>query len=156
MVDTIKSVINLVDNQIRKKQIILSNNDNNSNTTQNKNKPHNFVTDSITLTQVLLNLLLNAIDAVDKQGQITIDHLRTNKGYKITISDNGPGIKDNIKSELFKPFVTSKNGGTGLGLSITRKLLKSFNGNISFDESSSGGARFTIFLPEIDFSNMER
>ena len=149
--DTINAVVSLVDNQIRKKQITLHDNDNNS---YNNNVPQTFMADSITMTQVLLNLLLNAIDAVNRHGKITIDHERVKKGYQIIISDNGPGIKENIKSELFKPFVTSKDGGTGLGLSITKKLLNSFEGDIRLDELYSDGARFSIFLPEIDFSTI--
>jgi signal transduction histidine kinase len=148
--DIINTVVSLVENQIRRKQIILLNNDN------NKDKPQNFMADSITMTQVLLNILLNAIDAVGKQGKITIDHKRVNKGYQIIISDNGPGIKEIIKSKLFKPFVTSKDGGTGLGLSITKKLLNSFDGDIRLDESNSSGSRFSIWLPKIDFATIKR
>ena len=137
-------VISLVDSEIKRKQIKLHDN-------CNKEMP-DFLADSIVMTQVLLNIILNAIDAVGKYGEITIDHFQKNRGYKIVISDNGPGVNENIKQNLFEPFVTSKNGGTGLGLSITKKLLNSFNGEISLDESNSGGARFTIYLPEIDFS----
>ena len=146
--NTIHTVISLVDSEIKRKQIKLHDNCN--------RKMPDFLADSIVMTQVLLNIILNAIDAVGKYGEITIDHFQENRGYKIVISDNGPGVNENIKPNLFEPFVTSKNGGTGLGLSITKKLLNSFNGEISLDESNSGGARFIIFLPEIDFSTIQR
>ncbi len=142
--NTIQKVIALVDSQIREKQITLQNN-------FNITTPQ-FFADSIVMTQVLLNIILNAIDAVDKYGKITIDHLFENRGYKIIISDNGPGVNQEIRDKLFEPFVTVKDGGTGLGLSITKKLLKSFNGDISLDESHKSGARFIIYLPKIDFS----
>jgi signal transduction histidine kinase len=142
--DTIDKVISIVTSKVREKHITLKNNYN--------KKTVNFMADSIIMTQVLLNIVLNAIDAVDKYGKITIDHTLENKGYRIIISDNGPGVNENIKANLFKPFITSKDGGTGLGLSITKKLLQSFDGDISLDDTHSSGARFIIYLPEIDFS----
>ncbi|MCK5098337.1 MAG: ATP-binding protein, partial [Desulfobacteraceae bacterium] len=78
-----------------------------------------------------------------------INHFPEKEGYRVDISDNGPGIAENIKKDLFEPFVTFKDGGTGLGLSITKKLLKSFGGDITLAESDSGGARFNIYLPKI-------
>ena len=105
--------------------------------------------DNTAMIQVLLNIILNAIDAVGKHGKIKINHFHENGGYRINISDNGPGIAESIKKDLFEPFVTFKDGGTGLGLSITKKLLKSFGGDINLVESDSGGAKFNIPLPEI-------
>ncbi len=143
---TIQKVTSLVDSKIKEKKITFQN-------SYNKKTP-DFMADSIVMTQVLLNIILNAIDAVDKYGSITIDHLFENRGYKIIISDNGPGVNQEIRDKLFEPFVTFKDGGTGLGLSITKKLLKSFDGDISLDESHKGGARFIIYLPQIDFSTI--
>ena len=144
--DTIHTVISLVDSKIREKQIKLHD-------ICNKTMP-DFMADSIVMTQILLNIILNSIDAVDKHGEIIIDHFQENRGYKIVISDNGPGVNEDIKQNLFEPFITSKDGGTGLGLSITKKLLKSFDGDICLDESNSGGAKFIIYLPKIDFSTI--
>jgi len=142
--NTIDKVIALVDSKIREKQINLQNNYNNTTP--------DFLADSIVMTQVLLNIILNAIDAVDKYGSITIDHSFKNEGYTIIVSDNGPGVNKEIRDSLFEPFVSFKDNGTGLGLSITKKLLKSFEGSIKLDESYEDGARFIIDLPEIDFS----
>ena len=138
--DIINMVLSLIDNKIKEKQITIIN---------SSHETSIFLADSTAMIQVLLNILLNAIDAVGKHGQITINHFHESGGYRIDVSDNGPGISENIKADLFEPFVTFKDGGTGLGLSITRKLLKSFGGDIALDESSSGGARFNIYLPEI-------
>ncbi|MCK5312218.1 MAG: hypothetical protein KAJ62_08910 [Desulfobacteraceae bacterium] len=140
--DIINRVISLVDNRIKEKQITIKK--------SNDTETPDFFTDSTAMIQVLLNILLNAIDAVGKHGKIRIDHFPENKGYRIDISDNGPGIAENIKKDIFKPFMTFKDGGTGLGLSITKKLLKSFGGNISLAESHSGGARFNIYIPKIE------
>jgi signal transduction histidine kinase len=136
----INRVLSLLDTKIREKQITII----------NKNlEISNFLVDSTAMIQVLLNILLNAIDAVGKHGKITIAQSHENGGYRINISDNGPGIDENIRKDLFKPFVTSKDGGTGLGLSITKKLLNSFGGDIKIAEADSEGAEFNIHLPEI-------
>jgi signal transduction histidine kinase len=139
--DIINMVITLIDSKLKEKQIKIINN-------YNKETPV-FLVDSSAMIQVLLNLFLNAIDAVDKNGQIIIEHSHSAEGYRIDISDNGPGIPENIKKDLFKPFVTFKDGGTGLGLSITKKLLNSFGGEINLAESKSKGAKFIILLPKI-------
>ena len=139
--DIINRVVSLIDNRIKEKQITITN--------SSKETP-DFFTDSSAMTQVLLNVLLNAVDAVGKHGKIRINHFPENKGYRVDVSDNGPGIAENIKKDLFKPFVTFKDGGTGLGLSITKKLLKSFGGDISLAESDSSGARFNIYLPKME------
>ena len=140
--DILNRVLSLIDNKIKEKQIQITNNSDTATPV--------FLADSTALTQVLLNILLNAIDAVDKHGKITIHHFHKNEGYRIDIADNGPGVSENIKTDLFEPFVTFKDGGTGLGLSITKKLLKSFGGDISLAMSDSGGARFNIYLPKIE------
>ena len=136
----ISRVVSLVDNKVKEKQITITNN--------SKEAP-DFFADSTAMIQVLLNILLNAIDAVGKHGKIKINHFHENGGYRIDILDNGPGIAASIKKDLFEPFVTFKDGGTGLGLSISKKLLKSFGGDISLAESSPRGAVFNIYLPEI-------
>ncbi len=142
----INRVLSLVGDKINEKQITIINNGENKNKDQ---EIEDFMADNTAMIQVLLNILLNAIDAVDKHGKIIINHSHENGGYRIDISDNGPGIEESIKKDLFEPFVTFKDGGTGLGLSITKKLIKSFGGDINLAESDSGGAKFIIHLPEI-------
>lgn len=136
----INTVLSMVDTEIKEKQITIINNCSKENLS--------FMADSAAMTQVLLNVLLNAIDAVDKHGEIIIDHFHKNGGYSIDISDNGPGIDESIKLDIFKPFVTFKDGGTGLGLSITKKLLNSFGGEIDLKKSDSKGTVFNIYLPK--------
>ncbi len=109
-----------------------------------------FKADEGPLIQVLMNIMLNSIEAVDKKGQIQVDHFPQDGGYLIEVSDNGPGIDKSIESQIFESFVTSKAEGTGLGLSISRKIVDSMGGNIRTGKSQSGGARFRVYLPEIE------
>ncbi|HMI87961.1 MAG TPA: ATP-binding protein [Polyangiaceae bacterium] len=101
------------------------------------------------LMQVLLNLLLNAADAVDAKGVVTVAAHRSGTGVRLTVEDNGPGIDPAVRARLFEPFVTTKEvgKGTGLGLAVCRGLVESARGTIQLDESYEGGARFLIELP---------
>lgn len=105
------------------------------------------------LTQILLNLLLNAADAVPSpDGRIEIRAARSAAGgVTLTIDDNGPGISDEIAPTLFEPFATTKDvgKGTGLGLSVCRGLVESAGGSITAGKSPLGGARFTLELPAV-------
>jgi len=71
---------------------------------------------------------------------------------EITISDNGPGIPENIVNEIFSPFVSSKRDGQGIGLAIVRNLVQQMNGRILFerDETPTAKTRFCIYLPTIE------
>lgn len=100
------------------------------------------------MTQVLMNILLNAVDAVEEKGQIRIGCTEDKaRGICIEISDNGPGISPDIAEEVFHPFVTFKEGGTGLGLSISKRIVERLGGTIRVTPSEMGGACFKIFLP---------
>lgn len=99
------------------------------------------------LTQVLLNLLLNAIDAVGKKGKIYISHGLEPRGLCIHVNDNGSGLDTKDYERVFQSFVTFKEGGTGLGLSITQKILERLGGTIEVGRSNLGGARFSVTLP---------
>jgi signal transduction histidine kinase len=104
------------------------------------------------IEQIILNIMLNAIEALDKpNGRIKIETgLQKNDGQVyIAISDNGSGIDPSISDRLFDPFVTDKQseGGTGLGLSITYSLVKSHNGEITFTSRINEGTTFRVFFP---------
>lgn len=114
------------------------------------------------LLQVLLNLIVNAIDAMPGGGRLTI---RTNRqqnrqrvgpagsstaldgAVMITISDSGRGINADLQSRIFEPFVTTKENGTGLGLSISRQIIEQHGGTISVASQPGQGSTFTIILP---------
>ncbi len=101
------------------------------------------------LTQVLLNLLLNAVDAIDGVGSILIELTQESDAGVIRIIDSGPGIDPAIADTLFEPFATTKpsNRGTGLGLSICHGIIDALGGSISAHNASSGGAVFEVRLP---------
>lgn len=103
------------------------------------------------LVQVLLNLVLNAADAVPAQGGTIA--VRASKGANgrvhVEVEDNGPGIAPSVRAKLFEPFVTTKEvgTGTGLGLAVCRGLVEAAGGMILAEESPGGGARFVLEVP---------
>lgn len=103
------------------------------------------------LQQVFTNLLLNAADAMNGQGKITITSRPAPKGEGVvlTFADTGPGVPPDIKDKIFEPFFTTKppGKGTGLGLSIVYGVLQRHGGSIEVDNSPGGGTAFTVKLP---------
>ena len=97
--------------------------------------------------QALLNIILNAIDAMCRAGTLTIaTSADTNKAY-IKIQDNGNGIQPEDLPHIFDPFFTKKDHGTGLGLSITHEIIKNHNGKIFVESKIGKGTTFIIELP---------
>jgi len=109
--------------------------------------------DRIQLQQVLLNLFINAMDAVNdcasEQRQVTVRLGCREKHVDISVSDTGPGIPQDKLPRVFEPFFTSKKEGLGLGLPISRTIVEAHGGNIRVQNDPSGGARFCISLPMI-------
>ncbi|MEN8231624.1 MAG: ATP-binding protein [Thermodesulfobacteriota bacterium] len=104
------------------------------------------------LQQIFLNLVNNAIDAVGKDGKVTIKtKMRDQNSIQIDVTDNGKGIPQNIISHIFEPFFTTKDSaekkGTGLGLFITYGIIKKLGGHISVRSSVGVGTTFTVTLP---------
>ncbi|MEW6430662.1 MAG: ATP-binding protein [Myxococcota bacterium] len=105
------------------------------------------------LRQVLLNLLLNAGQAMESSAKKEI-HVRTlpgeNGSVEIHVADTGPGIPEEVKGQLFKPFFTTKRRGkgTGLGLSVSRSIIEGHRGSIRVDSAPGQGATFVIRIPK--------
>jgi signal transduction histidine kinase len=101
------------------------------------------------LVQVLLNLILNAADACESKGRVTVRARRTSNGARLEVEDDGPGVADAVRDRLFEPFVTTKEvgKGTGLGLAVCRGLVEAAGGSIALDGSCKKGARFVVELP---------
>lgn len=97
------------------------------------------------VTQAVINLTHNAIDAVGDSGtvRVTLHALDTAK-FSLTIADTGPGIPHTILDRIFNPFFTTKDDGTGLGLSIVHRIVEAHGGTISASNPAGGGARFEI------------
>ncbi len=102
------------------------------------------------LQQVLVNLLLNARDAIAGQTEqhITISGQHQNGEIILSVCDNGPGIGDDIRKKIFDPFFTTKpiGKGTGLGLAVSRQLLEEVGGSLSYNATQISGACFQLFL----------
>jgi len=105
--------------------------------------------DSNGLRQVLLNVLLNAVDAAPAGSTVTLQVLSAEDGGSIEmrIEDAGPGLGDRDPDELFQPFVTTKSRGTGLGLAVSRQIVERLGGRLRLSNIAEGGARCTIQLP---------
>jgi signal transduction histidine kinase len=104
-------------------------------------------------TQVVLNLLLNAADALPGGGQIRIELGRAEPGFvELSVTDTGPGIPVEVLDQLFEPFVTTKPAGegTGLGLAVCHTIVGRLGGSIRADNPKEGGARFVVRLPAVD------
>ncbi len=101
------------------------------------------------LNQVFMNILSNAIDAIDDKGTITISTSKSNGLIRISIKDNGRGIPENVQSKIFEPFFTTKEvgQGTGLGLSICHSIIEKHNGSIEVKSEVEKGSEFVIVLP---------
>lgn len=107
--------------------------------------------DSVQITQVIFNLLLNAIYSSPNNSLIKINIDNDDQNIIIKIEDQGPGISDDIKSKIFEPFFTTKSQkkGLGLGLSVVQGIIKNHNGEITVKDNFPKGAIFTIRLPQI-------
>jgi signal transduction histidine kinase len=110
--------------------------------------------DGIQLQNVLINLISNSIHAIgDDQGKIMI-HLEKQDEYdKITIEDSGKGIPEKSLNTIFEPLYTTKQNGTGLGLVSCKNIVQAHKGKIYAQNSSKGGAIFTILLPSFKEQN---
>jgi C4-dicarboxylate-specific signal transduction histidine kinase len=106
------------------------------------------------ILQVVLNLLGNAADAVEKRSDATVQVRTTHEGKKVRLEiiDNGKGLDPAVAARLFQPFVSTKatGRGTGMGLSICRGIVESHGGTIEAVSEQGGGTRFTVTLPAID------
>jgi signal transduction histidine kinase len=107
--------------------------------------------DPVQLQQVVLNLVINAIDALSeiqaKAREVSVMTSRSGAYAEIRVGDNGPGIAEGDLKTIFNPFFTTKPQGMGMGLAIVRTIVEAHHGTISAENQRSGGALFTIRLP---------
>jgi C4-dicarboxylate-specific signal transduction histidine kinase len=103
------------------------------------------------LQQVLVNLLLNAADAMEgrEQRRVTVRAASADGQVLLAVSDTGTGIPPELREKIFQPFFTTKKGrdGTGLGLSVSQRIVKDLGGEIRLESAVGEGATFTVVLP---------
>ncbi len=106
--------------------------------------------DRIQIQQVLVNVIRNAVDAMQEttEKRLKISTSRIGGFVEIRVEDTGPGITDEMMKRLFEPFATSKESGMGIGLSISKTIIDAHQGKINAINKESGGCVFTINLPE--------
>jgi signal transduction histidine kinase len=106
------------------------------------------------LQQVFLNLILNAMDAVDKNAghiRIEIRPSSDKNAAEVHFYDNGPGIPAEVRERLFEPFISTKAGqGVGLGLYVSQKIISRHGGQILLDDAYQGGSHFIVSIPVLE------
>ncbi|MFH2012147.1 MAG: ATP-binding protein [Pseudomonadota bacterium] len=148
--DIAEKIILLIDNQAKEKNIkIIKNYD---------LKIPLIMIDKEQVKQVLLNILLNAIDATPDKGTVTIGTglitKANSKDYvQIIISDTGKGMSEGDIERIFTPFFTTKDKGSGLGLSISYKIVEEHMGSIDVESEIGKGSRFYVYLPVTPYRN---
>jgi signal transduction histidine kinase len=112
--------------------------------------PH-LPADAEKMKRVFTNLLLNSIQAMETEGTITIktEYDREKKGIRMTFSDTGPGIPEEIRNKVFEPFFTTKppGEGTGLGLAVSYGIVEEHGGELSVKSEEGAGASFSLWFP---------
>jgi signal transduction histidine kinase len=103
--------------------------------------------DPAVLKQVILNLFINAQQAMGRGGELMVRTDKSASGARIAVSDTGPGIPAERLAHLFEPFFSSRSGGTGLGLATAKRLVDAHGGKITVASETGKGTAFTIELP---------
>ena len=100
------------------------------------------------IKQSLMNLIQNAIDAVDKNGKVEIAYFEIGNNLVIEVTDNGKGIAEDVKKKIFDLYFTTKSEGTGLGLSIVQKIIAEHEGTIEVTSEENKFTKFKIAIPQ--------
>ena len=106
--------------------------------------------DALQLEQALTNLVINSLDAMNGEGKLNISLSAENSSYVLSVEDNGTGIDESIKDQVFSPFFTTKTGekGSGLGLYIIKNICKNHNADITMVSTQGKGTTFKIIFNE--------
>jgi two-component system NtrC family sensor kinase len=138
---TINQTVDLLDNYARNNNIDIQ-------TDLSPNLPI-IAGDQAQLQQVVLNLVNNAIDAIGRDGTISVTSRADKTEIRISVTDSGPGISESVQKKVFDPFFTTKSTGkgTGLGLWISYSIIEKMGGNLALQSREGQGTTFTITLP---------
>lgn len=99
------------------------------------------------LREVILNLVLNALEATPSGGEVRLSACRTNAQVEFRVEDSGHGVPPELRERIFQPFFTTKSHGSGLGLAIVQTIIGKHGGALRLDETDLGGASFRVQLP---------
>jgi two-component system sensor histidine kinase HydH len=130
--------VRIVDDQARNKNVHLL--------LQAAPEPLKADVDALAIEQILINLLMNAIDASPEHGTVTIAARVEPQGIRVEVADTGRGIDPADREQIFNPYFTTKESGTGLGLAISREMASHHDGSLDF-ESTENGTTFALRLP---------
>ncbi len=110
--------------------------------------------DADLIEQVLINLIKNGLEAIDENGKVTISLSKTVRSFIIDVTDDGKGISNEVMSNIFTPFFTTKEEGSGIGLSLSRQIIRKHHGDLIVKSKVEIGSSFKIILPiEINDTN---
>ena len=102
---------------------------------------------SDSLQAALMNLVKNALESMQRGGQLMVRTYTTRKSVALDLIDTGSGVDDNTAIHMFEPFYTTKEGGSGLGLPTARKIIEAHGGRISVQSEAGRGTKFTLEFP---------
>jgi two-component system NtrC family sensor kinase len=141
MNEVVDEVLNLVRNQASFRSVRV--------TTELDPDLPTILADNDQMRQVMLNIVLNAGEAMAQGGELRVTSKvdATHKGIELRISDTGPGIPNAVKARLFEPFFTTKKTGTGLGLAIAYGIVERHKGRLRVETAPGDGTTFIISLP---------
>ncbi|WP_157207920.1 sensor histidine kinase [Mariniflexile maritimum] len=142
IVPSIKDAINLLDATFRKQEV--------KYVVKIEEEELWLRADTVQLTQIIFNLIMNAIYFSPKNGLVVISAFQTDKDIVLKISDEGPGLSEQAHEKIFQPFFTTKPAGegSGLGLSVVQGIVSSHKGSILATNNSPKGTTFTVSLPK--------
>lgn len=110
-------------------------------------EPIMIMADREQLYRAFMNILMNAIQALDNNGKIKIKIEKSKDSFKVIFEDNGPGISKEHMDKIFNPFFTTKDKGSGLGLAIVKKIIEGHNGTINIESVEGHGTKVIVNLP---------
>ena len=135
----IQKTVSLLSSQVNGKKIAIEQ--------QLLPEPLMIFADKKQLQQIVWNLILNGIQAIESTGTVIIKTSRVNSSVRVVISDTGRGILPEHIERIFKPFFTTKHKGTGLGMTITKRIIEQHNGTIEIESQPGRGTSVTVTLP---------
>lgn len=110
-------------------------------------EPLTIQVDQDQMTQVMVNLIINAIQILPEHGQVAVSLAQDTRYAHISVADNGPGVPPAQQAHLFEAFFTQRAGGVGLGLAVVKQIVEAHGGTISYSTSPWQGAQFNLALP---------